>query len=510
VLADPTDPTRILGGLLDVAPLTVSTFAYVRRSTNAGSTWSSAFAPNADHGENQRISSFFFDASSNTEAYFSLGTHTGNNFGVGLVRTTDAGATWNPWMNGLAGLNVLDVDSDATGRVFVRGAMKRGLWSAPAAGQNWADLSWTGPGSFFPTAFQVNPSIPGILYEAGVTFSFDTADPHFMFSNDAGLTWDAVPFPQEGFAIEPSVIVADHLNGQTIYVWSNSDGLTPYLSRWTNGEEGFQVVHEGFLAAGAVVSSPQRVFAIRKDAPGDVQLTTDGGVTWSPRSTGLPAGQAVALLGDPSAQDRLAAVYRTAGVFQTTNEGLSWSSVPLPGYASQIVLAADWDPASTRFFLVTQSAGVYVSGAGFVAAGMSTTKLTSICYESQSQNVLVGTEHASVLRLDLGGAVDTPATAVAQSDFAIRVHPNPSSDEFHFEVNLLNAAERALLSIYDVRGRRIASPFSGVLSPGIHRIDWRGQTNLGVRALPGIYFARFEAGGRVATTRITLVGGESR
>jgi len=511
VLVHPLDSAQILGGFYNMqCTATCNLFVYVRRSTNGGSTWSQSFAPNGDWRENQKISSFFFDAQSSGDAYFSIGGVSEENvYGTGLVRTTDAGATWAPWMNGLTGLNILKVDADVTGRVFARGSQLQGLWSSSSPGSAWTDDSANMPGYFQPSVFEVNPTIAGILYEAGYTFSIDGQDPGFIWSLDSGVTWTGASFPTNSLWTEPKLIAADHLDGHTVYVWSDSE--VPYLCRGTSVGSflDFNIVHEGFLAAGAVVNpgDADRVFAIRRDAPGDVQLTTDGGITWISRSIGLPSGQAVTLLGDaasPGGQG-LVAVYRTAGVFKTLNGGVSWSPVALPGYASQPIIDADLDPATDRLFLATQSAGVYVSGAGFVGTGLPTAVLASIRYDQTSQSVLLATNHASVLRLDVGSAVDATVIDEMPTKLAISARPNPSTGVLRFELNLPNATSHAEVIIFDVSGRRIATPFSGALSTGKHGVEWRGRMESGKRPAPGVYFARLEAEGKVATTRITVV-----
>ena len=115
----PFDPDTILGAFLDWQCLgDCRSYVWTRRSTNAGTTWGNTFVPNGVYSENQEASSFFFDATLNDHAYLSIGNLGGNGFKVGLARTTNGGATWHTWMNGLSGLSMIDVQSDPAGRVF--------------------------------------------------------------------------------------------------------------------------------------------------------------------------------------------------------------------------------------------------------------------------------------------------------------------------------------------------------------------------------------------------------
>lgn len=61
------------------------------------------------------------------------------------------------------------------------------------------------------------------------------------------------------------------------------------------------------------------------------------------------------------------------------------------------------------------------------------------------------------------------------------------------------------LRVYDVRGRVIATPWSGRLAPGYPVVaSWNGDTGHGVLG-PGVYFLAFETGGRRITRRIVAL-----
>ncbi|HET9887582.1 MAG TPA: T9SS type A sorting domain-containing protein, partial [bacterium] len=205
--------------------------------------------------------------------------------------------------------------------------------------------------------------------------------------------------------------------------------------------------------------------------------------------------------------DRLAAVYRTAGVYTTENAGLSWNAVVLPGYNGQTIVDADWDPDSNRFFLAIENGGAYLSGVGFISQGTITSTPTSISYEPLSKIVLLGTQYASVSLLDPGSVVDAPFISSApQLEMAIHARPNPSRGQFDFDVHV-GKEGAARISIVDVRGRRVAVPFEGRLDQGRHSIHWEANgSGASGRIVPGIYFAQIDTAGRSATTRLVILG----
>jgi hypothetical protein len=168
-----------------------------------------------------------------------------------------------------------------------------------------------------------------------------------------------------------------------------------------------------------------------------------------------------------------------------------------------VLVDADWDPASNRFFLAIESGGVYISGAGIVSDGLASPP-ASILYEPVHDKLLLGTHYASVALLDVGSAVAAPIGEAAAYGFAIRARPNPSRGPFEFDVEIAKDTE-VRVSIVDVQGRRVSVPFQGRLDQGAHTVEWRGRLDSGKQIAPGIYFARLEAGGRIASTRLVLL-----
>jgi hypothetical protein len=82
--------------------------------------------------------------------------------------------------------------------------------------------------------------------------------------------------------------------------------------------------------------------------------------------------------------------------------------------------------------------------------------------------------------------------------------PNPVSrqTEIHFS---LDRARHLTLTVYDVRGRRVAALADGGFEGGKHRIVWRGRDDAGRVVSPGIYMIRMESEGFTASRKLVLL-----
>jgi flagellar hook assembly protein FlgD len=69
----------------------------------------------------------------------------------------------------------------------------------------------------------------------------------------------------------------------------------------------------------------------------------------------------------------------------------------------------------------------------------------------------------------------------------------------------LPAAGMARVALYDVRGARVVELFRGEATAGAHRLTWDAKDAGRRPVADGVYFARVEALGQVATRRVAVV-----
>jgi hypothetical protein len=83
-------------------------------------------------------------------------------------------------------------------------------------------------------------------------------------------------------------------------------------------------------------------------------------------------------------------------------------------------------------------------------------------------------------------------------------YPNPFNPMTHIDF-YLPSNERVSLTVYDVRGKRVATLIDQRQEYGHHSVTWDGTDLNGERVGSGVYFYRLEAGKRVITKKLVVV-----
>jgi flagellar hook assembly protein FlgD len=83
-------------------------------------------------------------------------------------------------------------------------------------------------------------------------------------------------------------------------------------------------------------------------------------------------------------------------------------------------------------------------------------------------------------------------------------YPNPFNPRTSIRFDLERAGTMQL-AIYDAAGRLVRRLASGAMSAGTHVLPWDGTDSSGNTVASGVYVARLEAAGRVATHRMVLL-----
>lgn len=100
------------------------------------------------------------------------------------------------------------------------------------------------------------------------------------------------------------------------------------------------------------------------------------------------------------------------------------------------------------------------------------------------------------------GALSVPGEDLALSFAA--PHPNPAHGRVQLQYTL-PAAARVRLAVFTAAGRRVRVLRDDQTAAGVHAVLWDGHDDGGAPLAPGLYWARFEAGGQRLSRAITLL-----
>ncbi|HEY2954152.1 MAG TPA: hypothetical protein VGK89_02745 [Candidatus Eisenbacteria bacterium] len=159
----------------------------------------------------------------------------------------------------------------------------------------------------------------------------------------------------------------------------------------------------------------------------------------------------------------------------------------------------------------TTSPGNYVSASREVRLRVKGNNRSQGSYTSRGDlmafeyDYTAGTAPALVAERS-GAAAGAPEAApeAAAAGLALAVSPNPALGTTRFDFAMPRAGD-VRLDVFDLQGRRVATPLAGRAGPGPLAVDWSVRDEAGRVLRPGLYFARLEAFGRILYRRVTVL-----
>ncbi len=259
------------------------------------------------------------------------------------------------------------------------------------------------------------------------------------------------------------------IGGQPRLGLASVDATTGTLNAWDPGTDNSTV--KTLVAAGGTLYVGGGFHALGgqpRNAIGAVDAATGAVLPWYPPPTGWGAPS------DVEALAVLDSLIYVGGSFETMN---GQPRICLAAVDTATSLVTSWDPGldGRVWALATGGNTLYVGGGFARAGGLPAANLAAFTMPTRPQLP------PSTLRL--AQCFPNPVRATAQIRFD------------------LPAAGIVTLSVYDLQGRRVATPLNrSVLPAGDHRVEvstqaWR----------PGMYLCRLEEAGRVASRKIVVV-----
>jgi photosystem II stability/assembly factor-like uncharacterized protein len=257
-----------------------------------------------------------------------------------------------------------------------------------------------------------------------------------------------------------------------------------------------------------VTTAPNLTASGNNPGPPNLFVTTDGGVTWTQRTAGLPDRFFPDVAVHPT-QPLTAYVavsgFGTGHVFKTTDGGASWVDVTngLPDIPTSSIVV---DPLAPSHVYAGTDVGVFVSrdGGGSWSAfteGLPDALMIMDLVISPSDRTLRAATHGNGMysrRLERNPVAAEPGVPGGAAGIRV-VGPNPFGASSAVEV-ALPSASAVRVQLFDAAGRRVATLADGRLGAGRHRLQIDGR---GLAA--GVYVARMELDGRRFAAQLTRV-----
>jgi photosystem II stability/assembly factor-like uncharacterized protein len=260
----------------------------------------------------------------------------------GLFKSTDGGGTWLGL--GFDFINAIAIDP-RNSRVVYTLAHYENLEKSLDGGATWTRVSGLPP---VLSGLAMVVAHPDVLYVLGVNSDVDTTVRVYRTA-DAGATWAAAGSPNDarstGITVDP---ISSRISVATEKgVFRSADaGAT-----WSR-------VLEGYFGSVVAIRASE-VYAWRRDAPGAVFQSTDGGDHWTSLPI-LPTDGVVA--GSPMEPATVYLGLPDAGVGKSTDAGATWSlsSHGIQGLYATLAM----DPARPADVYAGSSAGLFHTGDG--------------------------------------------------------------------------------------------------------------------------------------------------
>jgi outer membrane protein assembly factor BamB len=517
------------GGLVFTNPVISNGYVYIAASDSAGASSSGGSLHKIDIGTGSEVTSggWPFRAGASTHGGYGLMRTTpavsdsliyfpgGRDSTFYCIRASDASVVWSEHVGTgmyyapplLVGSAVYWGSNDG-GKVYARNRFDGTvLWTSPLLG---GDV-------FFSPIYADGKVFVGTGAPSGGTSRLYALD-----AADGTVDWQS-PASYQGFVASPA-----YANGK---VYAASDSLTSMGSPsspklfcfdasdgtelWSAETHGVAQTASPAVSGGKVFCGSYRLgYVLAFDATtGDsLWATYVGGGVNSPAATGSGV-LFVTAQEDTSGGDLFKALDASDG-------SILWSdsidlSLTTPAVLADTVVVADFAQGGGTVYLYASGAARRVSSQSpTVDAGIGRrANLSSGRFAGQ-----VVREHGELLTAFLG--LETPGTepvhgmhSGVQGDgssqgplsFELRApRPNPflSTVMLSFSVPKRCLAE---LSVYDVTGRRVATPICDVREPGRYSVEWDALDDAGTPLCQGVYFCRMTAGAFTRAVRMLLL-----
>jgi len=367
------------------------------------------------------------------------------------------------------------------------------------------DTTWTKTygGSQLDKGRSVQQTADGGYIIAGETFGTGSADVYLIKTDSNGdMVWSTSVnelLNDFGYSVQQTTdggyVIAGYTQAMTGYydaylVKTNATGDVTWTSSYGGVSMDFalcvqQTVDDGYIMTGNTISfspPPEDVYLIKTDANGDT--------TWTKTYGGTD---------------------EDAGYFvQQTNDG----GYIVTGVTGSSV-TGDYDVYLIRTDASGNESWTKTFGGGGNEQGYSIRQTDDGGFAITGQASSFGAGDADVyfIKTDESGTVgihdnETPSVVIPKSYFLSQNYPNPfnPSTTIAFDIpETVGTKQPVILTIYDIRGRRVRTLIDSDLQPGSYTIHWDGRNDGEEKVASGIYLYTLRAGEERFTRKMTVL-----
>ena len=297
------------------------------------------------------------------------------------------------------------------------------------------------------------------------------------------------------FVLDPLIPTTTYYGAEKLY--KNGFAISPDL---THGPGSGNLVY-GTITTIAVSKANTNTIYVGTD-DGNVQVTTNGGSSWTNVTGTLPVRWITCVAADPI--NSMVAYVTISGyrydeylphVFRTSNGGASWQDISsnLPqAPVNDLVI----DPLVGTILYAATDVGVYYTldlGQHWqlLANGLPNVPITQLCLHNATHTLVAATYGRSMYKLDI--SLVTSMQNLIPEELTIKCYPNPVTTQILFSIN--KELNNASLKIYNLKGQEVFSK-TGISGK---------ELSINRAFLPsGIYFYKWNAEGKNVTGKLVL------
>ncbi|MFT4535188.1 MAG: photosystem II stability/assembly factor-like uncharacterized protein [Saprospiraceae bacterium] len=420
--------------------------------------------------------------------------------GLNTYQTKDGGATWNQWTSGVH-VDQHGMEFHATDPDFRVIGNDGGIYITEDAGLTFRHVETIANNQLYECV--IHPTLPETYFggaqdngtqmtnangEAGYvrigegdgfTIKFDYINPnlHYTTSQNGGINRRTTLIPFQNEFIKPDADLRSRLNWNTPFVTipneengilfgaehilysaeagDNWEIISPDL---TNGPYG-SVTSFGTISAIAISEINQDIIVAGTD-DGNVQITTDRGLSWTKVSEDLPMLSVSSVATDPIDEATIYVTYSgyrfnnyLPHVLKSTDYGDTWTDIgsSLPeSPINEIVI----DPTLPDHYYIASDESVYFSfDAGesweILGTALPPTVFADLDLHDEKRELLAASYGRSMFTYDLPSE---PISAIINAlTESLNIYPNPSSD--YISIDLTNNIVVSEITLLDISGR---------------------------------------------------------